>query len=239
MTSRSRCARRPEGPKDEVYAFDESIDIWLLIMRHEFYLTVSSARKLRRHSANLLPGRCHLYHLFPTIRPEEEGFKGRCQDARAGTTAAFPARDLKSRLSLGRLPGIQVESVTSAAATLEAYVENYLEEEIRREGLVRELGPFTQLIRLAALESGRQMNVARLSQESGIPAATIRNYYQLLVDTFVGCWILPYARPGRKRLLTTPRFQFFDPGVRRVSGAAGATVDRASAGDPVAGTVAC
>ena len=31
--------------------------------RHQFYLTGSSARSLKRHSASLLPGRCHLYNL--------------------------------------------------------------------------------------------------------------------------------------------------------------------------------
>lgn len=185
--------------------------------RHMFYLTGSSARKLRQHSANLLPGRCHLHHLFPVIRPEEAGFSGRFQDVPTAMADAFPVRGLESRLYLGSLPGIQIESAASAAATLEAYVENYLEEEIRREGLVRELGPFSQFIRLAALESGRQVNVAKLSQESGIPAASLRNYYQLLVDTFVGYWVYPYARAGRKRLLTTPRFQFFDLGVRNAA----------------------
>jgi len=185
--------------------------------RYEFYLTGSSARKLRQHSANLLPGRCHLFHLFPVVRPEELGFKGRLHKKLAGTPGAFPARSLESRLRLGSLPGIQAESADAAAATLEAYVENYLEEEIRREGLVRQLGPFSQFIRLAATESGRPTNVARLSQESGVPAATIRSYYQLLVDTFVGCWLPPYAHPGRKRLLTTPRFLFFDLGVRNVA----------------------
>jgi predicted AAA+ superfamily ATPase len=185
--------------------------------RYEFFLTGSSARKLRQHSANLLPGRCHLFHLYPVMRPEEEGFRGRLAATTGSGDAAFPSRGLDARLGFGSLPGIQAEKPASASATLEAYVENYLEEEIRREGLVRELGPFTQFIRLAALESGRQVNLARLSQESGIPASTLRTYFQLLVDTFVGYWIPPYGRPGRKRLLTTPRFQFFDVGVRNAA----------------------
>ncbi|MCE9613262.1 MAG: AAA family ATPase [Lentisphaerae bacterium] len=185
--------------------------------RREFYLTGSSARKLWQHSANLLPGRCHLCHLYPVVRPEEIGFRGRLHDEHFGTSGAFPVRNLDSRLRLGSLPGVSAEGADTATATLEAYVENYLEEEVRREGLVRQLGPFSQFIRLAATESGRQTNVARLAQESGVPASTIRTYYQLLVDTFVGYWLLPYAHPGRKRLLTTPRFLFFDLGVRNVA----------------------
>ena len=94
---------------------------------------------------------------------------------------------------------------------------HYLEEEIRREALVRDMGPFGVFLRLAASESGRQLNVARLSQESGVPASTLKNYYQVLVDTFVGYWMTAYAGRTRKRLLTTPRFYVFDGGVRQAA----------------------
>jgi hypothetical protein len=40
---------------------------------------------------------------------------------------------------------------------------------------------------------------------------------ELLVDTFTGYWLAPFARPGRKRLLTTPRFYYFDIGVRNAA----------------------
>lgn len=40
--------------------------------RFEIYLTGSSARRLRRHSANLLPGRCHVFRLSPVCRWETE-----------------------------------------------------------------------------------------------------------------------------------------------------------------------
>jgi hypothetical protein len=39
----------------------------------------------------------------------------------------------------------------------------------------------------------------------------------VLVDTFVGYWVPAYARRARKRLLTTPRFYFFDLGVRNTA----------------------
>jgi predicted AAA+ superfamily ATPase len=100
---------------------------------------------------------------------------------------------------------------------LAAYVDHYLEEEIRREALVRDMGPFVAFLRLAAAESGQQLNLARLSQESGIAASTLKNYFQVLVDTFVGYWLPIYARRTRKRLLTTPRFYFFDLGVRNAA----------------------
>jgi predicted AAA+ superfamily ATPase len=134
-----------------------------------------------------------------------------------GAPPPFPAQTLARVLRFGCLPGIRAEGALTAESTLAAYTEHYLEEEIRREALVRDLGPFAVFLRLAAVESGRQVNVARLSQESGVPASTLKTYYQVLVDTFVGHWMAPYRGRTRKRLLTTPRFYFFDVGVRNAA----------------------
>jgi predicted AAA+ superfamily ATPase len=179
-------------------------------------------------SANLLPGRSHIYGLFPVCRWEIDRLEGdqeipvpgRSRRSLARLTESvppFPAQDLERTLLYGCLPGIRAEPARTAEATLSAYVGHYLEEEIRREALVREMGPFIVFLRLAAAASGRQINVTKLSQESGIPATTIKNYYQILVDTFVGHWLPPYGRRSRKRLITTPRFYLFDVGVRNVA----------------------
>ena len=198
--------------------------------RLQFFLTGSSARRLRQGSANLLPGRSHLFHLSPVCRWEIDG------PARVAWAGAelngngplpklrgFPEQSLARTLLLGSLPGIRLESRTAAAATLSAYVENYLEEEIRREAVVRELGSFATFLRLAAAESGQQVNLAHLSRESGVPAMSLKNYYQVLEDTFVGHWLRPYSRRGRKRLFAAPRFLLFDTGVRNA--AAGLSFD--------------
>lgn len=191
--------------------------------RWQFYLTGSSARRLRTGSANLLPGRSHTFHLHPVCRWEEQ--------SKALTVPVSPSRlpkgirlpppfaeqELQRRLLYGSLPGIRAETNATAAATLDAYVANYVEEEVRREAVVRDLGPFMVFLRLAALESGQVINLAALSQESGVPASTLKNYYQVLVDTFLGHWMPAYGHPSRKRVLTTPRFYLFDLGVRHAA----------------------
>lgn len=194
--------------------------------RFQIYLTGSSARSLRRHSANLLPGRSHLFRLLPVCqwevdRSERYDWPGAAPGA-AGNQArdtfpAFPRQSLERTLLLGNLPGIRSESGKTAAFTLSAYVGNYLEEEIRREALARDLGAFAVFLKLAAVESGGQVNLARLSQESGVAASSLKNYYQVLEETFAGFWMRAYGRRGRKRLLSTPRFFFFDTGVRNAA----------------------
>jgi hypothetical protein len=196
--------------------------------RFQFFLTGSSARRLRRQTANLLPGRSHVFHLHPVCRWEEDrssvfDWPGALAPETAGrgrkAERPFPSRSLEDRLAFGGLPGVQLEPSDTARATLDAYVENYLEEEVRREALARDLGAFSTFVRLSALESGRQVNVAALSRESGIPVSTLKNYYDVLVATFLGFWMRPYAGQARKRLLTAPRFFYFDLGVRNAAAA--------------------
>lgn len=203
--------------------------------RYRFVLTGSSARRLKRTSANLLPGRAHVFHLGPLVLAERGYPPGQVFPPLGGGTApgpAFPRADLETLLRLGNLPGVAGEDAESGARTLEGYVELYLEEEIRREALVRDLGAFQQFLELAAMESGQIVNLAALSRESGVPLPTLRGYYQVLEDTFVGYRIPAFGRGGRKRVLTSPRFLFFDLGVRNAAARLGfsATLLKTQAG---------
>lgn len=191
--------------------------------RWRFYLTGSSARRLRAGAGNLLPGRSHLYRIHPITRWEEGGEDleiiepGHAMPRGMRPPPPFHPQPLSRSLLFGSLPGVRMESHAGATATLDAYVATYVEEEVRREALVRDLGPFQVFLRLAALESGQVMNLAKLSQESGVPASTLKNHYQVLVDTFLGHWMPAYGHPSRKRVLTTPRFYWFDLGVRNAA----------------------
>ncbi len=185
--------------------------------RFQFYLTGSSARKLRKHSANLLPGRSHVYYLYPVTLMEEEGRKSLLGQFANKSGKLFPKTSLTDKLIFGNLPGFRLENEESAFETLSAYVDNYVEEEIRKEALVRNTASFNVFLQLAALESGKQVNLTKLSQESGIAVSTIKNYYQVLNDTFLGYWVFSYRKSQRKRLTTTPAFYFFDLGVRNAA----------------------
>ena len=204
---------------DVQYLFDR------LPGKFEFFVTGSSARRLRAGAANLLPGRAHSFHLFPVIAPERDGTEAPAPLSTillppmlpVSPAARFPAAPIEDLLVWGSLPGVIAEPLARRASTLETYAEVYLEEEIRREAVVRDVGAFARFLTLAAAESGGIMNLSGLSQESGVPVATIRNFYQVLVDTFVGSWVGPYGRGGRKQISSTPRFLFFDVGVRNAA----------------------
>jgi predicted AAA+ superfamily ATPase len=194
--------------------------------RWRFVLCGSSARKLRKTGTNLLPGRAFIHHLYPLILPEHPGpVKPAGQSPTplelkwAGKKARklFPPADLVERLAWGALPGIVTAARKDKAELLKAYAIIHLEEEIRREALVKDWGAFLRFLQFAAIESGKLLNYASISREIGISIPTIKGYYQLLEDMFVGFRVTAFTKSVRKNLLSTPKFLFFDLGVRNAA----------------------
>jgi predicted AAA+ superfamily ATPase len=118
-------------------------------------------------------------------------------------------------LIYGNLPGLYHEDESSWAETLAAYVELYLENEIRQENVVQNMGAFLRFLRIAALETGQFVNYTKLARVVGVSVNTLRNFYQVLEDTYIGIRVHPFGR-SRKRAVAAPRFLFFDVGVRHV-----------------------
>ncbi len=193
--------------------------------RWRFVLCGSSARKLRQTGTNLLPGRSFLHRLFPLTLAEHPAD---VQKLPYNTSILpfiwntppnnpFPAWNLETRLAFGSLPGVVTSEERDRADILKTYSIVYLEEEIRREALVKDWGAFIRFLQLAAAESGQILNYGAISQETGISKPTIRNYYQLLEDMFIGFLVPSFSKSPRKNILSTPKFFFFDLGVRHAA----------------------
>jgi len=163
-----------------------------------FILTGSSARKLRRGGANLLPGRIILEYLDPLSAREVGG-----------------ELDLERALRLGMLPGIYWGDA-EAAEILGTYAEVYLRQEIQAEGIVRDLGSYARFLDVMAVASGQWLNYTKLSSDTEIPKETIRRFVQILDDTLLAFRIpafVPRVSTSR-RVLQRERVLLFDVGVR-------------------------
>ncbi len=188
---------------DEVQRVPALLDVVQVILdaspkRFRFLLSGSSARKLRRGHANLLPGRVRLHHLHPLLAHE-----------------LGAAWSLDRAMALGTLPGIQAESRRAAReADLRSYADIYLREEIQAEALVRELGGYARLLDHAAAASGRVLNVNALAQDSGVRYETARRYLEILEDTLIAFRVPAWSGSDRGALIAHPKFFLFDLGVR-------------------------
>lgn len=213
-----KAKKRPLVILDEVQKVPVILDVvqdLIDLRKANFILTGSSARKLRRGARiNLLPGRVAAFRMDPFSLQE------------------LPPKDLIERLIYGSLPGIlSVEAPSDREEDLDSYVTTYLEEEVRAEAIVRNLGDFARFLELAASESGGIINLRKLSQEIGVSHTTIGAYYQILEDCLIAERIEPLTRSKtRKKLTKSEKYLFFDLGVRRLAAAEGPKLSRDTMG---------
>ncbi len=163
-----------------------------------FMITGSSARKLKRGQANLLPGRVILEYLDPLLCLE-----------------VADAFDIDRALQVGMLPGIYLGD-EEAVQVLGTYAEVYLREEIRGEALARNIGGYARFLDAAAVLSGGWLNYTKLASDAEIPKESVRRYVSILEDTLL-LFRLPSFRPKLKlsrRVAQRDRLLLFDVGVR-------------------------
>lgn len=182
--------------------------------RLSFVLCGSSARKLKRGSANLLGGRAWRFALHPL------------------TWRELPDFDLLTALNRGLVP----EHYDSAhhRRALAGYVDDYLKEEVFDEGLTRNAPAFSRFFEALAFCNGEMLNYSNVARDCGVSSKTVKEYFQILVDTLLGVLVEPFSRrPSRSVITAAPKFYLFDVGVanqiagRRIERAAGPEFGRA------------
>ena len=96
---------------------------------------------------------------------------------------------------------------------LDAYIADYLRQEIAAEGLVRDLPAFSDLLDAAALSDGDPVNFADIARECGVSGPTAKAHFGILTDTLLARWLPRWRRRAKRRLAGAPKLYFEDVGV--------------------------
>lgn len=163
---------------------------------YKFILTGSSARTLRKKGVNLLAGRALTYKMYPLTAVE------------LGDSFC-----LKKSLAWGHLPSIPSEKKPNLF--LKAYVQTYLREEVLQEGLTRNLGSFSRFLETASFSQGSVLNISEIARESGIERMRVTNYFSILEDLLLASLLPVFTRRAKRRMISHPKFYFFDVGIFR------------------------
>ena len=193
---REECELMDEGELviiDEVQKVPALLDEvhWLIENRGlRFILSGSSARKLRRSGANLLGGRALRRTLFPLV------------------SAEIPDFNLQRALNNGMLPRHYLSADPSKR--IQAYIGDYLQQEIVEEAIVRQLDAFTRFLQVAALSNTEIINYTNIAQDCGVSAKTVKEYFSILEETMLGFYLPAFTRVVKRRLIQSPKFYYFD-----------------------------
>lgn len=162
----------------------------------QFILTGSSARKLRRSSANLLGGRALNIQMIPFIFPEVNDFW-----------------NFEKMLESGTIPVVVMSEYPSKA--LSAYIDLYLREEILNEGLTRNIENFARFLEIISFSHSSLLNISNISRECAVPRKTVEGYVQILKDLMIAETIQVFTKRAQRQLITHGKFYFFDTGLFR------------------------
>lgn len=162
----------------------------------KFYLSGSSARKLKRGQANLLPGRLFHYVMGPLVSAELDY-----------------QLDVKRALKYGCLPEPYLtkdNQITEKMLT--TYSGVYLKEEILAEALTRNIDGFSRFIFAAANGSGSVLDFSKIAHQAKIERKQCAQFYEILEDTLIANRLEVFAKT-KSDIKKRPKYFFFDTGV--------------------------
>lgn len=200
---KERMAAEPDKKQiviDEVQKVPKILDVVHELIEEkkgvQFILTGSSSRKLRRGGVNLLAGRAIWKNFHPFIGIElQKSF------------------DLEKALQTGMIPLIWTSSMPEK--TLQAYIDLYLQEEVKAEALVRQVGDFARFLEAIAFSHASVINLSNISRECAVLRKTVQSHLDILKDLLLGYTVPIFEKRAQREIISHPKFYYFDPGVFR------------------------
>ena len=184
---------------DEIQRIPELLTVIHAVLEEpsppRFVMTGSSARKLRRGGVDLLGGRAVHRTMHPFMAAE------------------LPAFDLDRALRIGLLP--LVVGAKDPAEVLDAYASLYLDQEVRAEGLTRDVGAFTRFLEAVSFSHASQLNVSAVARECEVERKVVTGYLGILEDLLLAFRLPVFRKRAKRATVAHDKLYLFDAGVFR------------------------
>ena len=163
--------------------------------RLRFIMTGSSARQLRSGGVDLLGGRAVLRTMHPFMAAE------------------LPSFSLDAALKHGMIPLVCASSAPDDV--LNGYVNVYIDEEVRSEGITRNLSAFIRFMESISFSHASILNVSNVARECGVPVHVAQSYVSILYDLLLAFPVHVFRKRAKRQTVRHPKFYWFDAGVYR------------------------
>lgn len=169
------------------------------------FVTGSSSFDLRRQVGEPLVGRNRFFHLYPIAQLELKQSESWLQTQTS----------LETRLIFGSYPQvIEANTNNEKQKILESIRDGYLLKDILElDNLKNSLFIFN-LLRAIAFQIGNDISYSELASNLDVNKKTVMRYLELLEKIYVVFPLYPFSRNLRKEYFKTPRYYFWDNGVR-------------------------
>jgi predicted AAA+ superfamily ATPase len=162
----------------------------------QFLILGSASRDLIRQSSESLAGRISYIEITPFTREELPRVPDSTHWLRGGYPRSILARDDEESFQWR-----------------EDYVRTFLERDIPQLGFRIPAAALGRLWRMLAHSHGQVLNTSKLAGSMGVSSHTVRNYIDILEQTFVLRVLPPYSGNTKKRLVKSPKVYIRDSGL--------------------------
>ncbi len=167
--------------------------------------TGSSMFDLDQDIGEPLTGRKNTFYLFPLAQMELNQLEN----------SVDIKNNLEDRLIFGSYPELQkLGTHEEKAAYLKEIVNSYLLKDILALESIRNSTKIHDLLRLLALQVGKQVSLEELGRQTGMSKNTVERYFDLLAKVFVIYRVQGFSRNLRKEIVKTSKWYFYDNGIR-------------------------
>ena len=187
----------------------------------DFILTGSANLLLMKQVAETLAGRAIYLDLPPFCPTEWQERKGALSPLDRLFAPAFDWRDWPDSqgdwprwLLRGGFPlALEIDSEADRGLWFAAYVQTYLERDLRQLSAISSLPDFQRLMKLAAQRPGKLLNQADLARDAALSHPTAHRYLNLLETGCLITRLRPLATNPTAALVKAPKLLWTDCGL--------------------------
>ncbi|MCI8743899.1 MAG: ATP-binding protein [Lachnospiraceae bacterium] len=180
-----------------------------------YYLTGSQMFHMMKNVSESLAGRVGILSMYSLSRAEIEGrasvpfLPGRIPMARSADTIT----GIFEKIYRGGMPPMITDPDLLPEDYFGAYMQTYLERDIRDLVAVKDENKFLKFISCAAARSGQEVNLADMAKDVEIDRKTADGWLSILVSSGIVYLLPPYSGNIIKRIVKRPKLYFMDTGL--------------------------
>ena len=168
-------------------------------------ITGSSALDISSSTGEPLTGRKYTFQLHPIAQCELAAYENAIE-----TESLF-----ENRLIYGSYPEVlTINDNQLKTEYLNELINSYLLKDILTLDSIKNSAKLVNILRLLAFQIGKEVSINELAKNVGLNKLTVERYLDLLTKVFVIYRIEGYSRNLRKEISKSPRYYFWDNGIR-------------------------
>lgn len=167
--------------------------------RGQFILTGSNNFLLQERISQSLAGRIGYLQLLPLSYAELQN-------------EGLAADNVYKHILTGGYPEIWDQQLI-AGKWMSAYVQTYVQRDVRLLRNITDLGSFTRFLMLCANYAGQLVNREEIARSIGVDTKTIQAWLGVLESSYIIYLLQPWYNNLNKRIIKTPKLYFYDTGL--------------------------